>query len=58
MQFFNDITNIAKTRKFWVGLGGAIVTYLVTAFSSVEGAGLVMSILTALGVYQAPNSTK
>lgn len=56
-QFLSDITNFAKTRKFWVALVGLFVNELVLFYAANPPSWLtiVIALLTALGVYQVPN---
>lgn len=50
-----DITNVAKTRKFWTAVVGGIVTFLSILLNSPEWLSAVTLALTALGVYKNPN---
>lgn len=54
-HFFKDITDLAKTRKFWVAVAGAGVTYLTAKFGTSSELTLLIGVLTALGVYGATN---
>ena len=55
-QFVRDISSVTKTRKFWIGMLGAVVNALaVYVFGQPEFSPL-LGFLTALGVYQVPNS--
>jgi hypothetical protein len=51
-----QILNFAKTRKFWTALAGGVVTFLTIMFNSPEWLSSVTLLLTALGVYRAPNA--
>lgn len=53
-----NITNVAKTRKFWVSVVGGAVTFLTLQFNSPDWLSTVTLALTALGVYQVPNAKK
>lgn len=53
---FQDIVNVAKTRKFWVALAGAGVTYITIKCGNIPELTLITGVLTALGVYQAANA--
>jgi len=50
-----DVLTFAKTRKFWVAVVGAVVTYLTVKFGQSPELSLLTGILTALGVYGTPN---
>lgn len=50
-----EIFHFAQTRKFWVAVAGALVTYLVTRFGESAELTLFTGLLTALGVYGVRN---
>lgn len=50
-----DILSFTKSRKFWVALAGAVVTYLTVKFGTTPELSLLTGVLTAAGVYGAPN---
>lgn len=54
-EFFKDVTAFARTRKFWVAVAGAVVTYLTAKYGTSNELTLLTGLLTALGVYGAPN---
>lgn len=58
MKFFKDIKNVAKTRKFWVGVLNAVVTALVVFLTDYPEFAPVVSLLGAFGVYRIPNAKK
>ena len=51
----SDIFTFAKTRKFWVAVAGAVVTYLVAKYGQTSEITLLTGLLTAAGVYGTPN---
>lgn len=53
--FITDITDVAKTRKFWVGILGAVAMAVLEYIAGIEGFAPVIGVLTALGVYQVRN---
>lgn len=50
------INKLAPYNKLLVALLGAIVTVVVQFYGTSELVQVVVSVLTALGVYQVPNS--
>ena len=55
IQFFNDIRDVATTRKFWVGMITAVVNAVAVFLVDTPELAPVFSLLGALGVYTAPN---
>ena len=52
MKFF---TWAAQYSKFWIALLGAVLTTLTVYFPTNEYVTLIVTLLTALGVYVTPN---
>lgn len=55
MQFFTDIVDIARTRKFWMGLATVVAQYIAIVYADTEVGGLVIGLLGAFGIYTVPN---
>ncbi len=51
----NILNKLAPYNKFLVALLGAVVTVVVQFFGDNQLVGVVVAVLTALGVYQVPN---
>lgn len=54
-EFFKPILNITKSRKFYIALSGAVVTYLTAKYGASNELTLLTGVLTALGVYSINN---
>lgn len=50
-----DLLSFAKTRKFWVAVVGAAVAYMTLKFGTSDELTLLVSLLSAAGVYVIPN---
>lgn len=50
-----DLLSFAKTRKFWIAVAGAAVTYLTAKYGQSAELTLLTGLLTALGVYGVQN---
>lgn len=57
-KFITDISNLGKTRKFWVGLVGALINAAIVYTSSIQSLAPIVPVMTALGVYLMPNESK
>lgn len=55
-KFFAPLLDLAKSRKFYLAAVGAVVTYLVAKYGNTDEITLLTGLLTAAGVYSAPNS--
>lgn len=55
MRFLRDIRDVAKTRKFWVGMAGAVLDAVVLYLSGVPEFSPVIKALTVFGIYEIPN---
>ena len=55
MQFIKDISDVGKTRKFWVGLVGAVAIAIVQYLTEVKELAPLVGLLTAFSVFQTPN---
>ena len=53
-----DITNIAKTRKFWIGVLNAAATGVLVFVADKPEFAPVIAILSAFGIYRVPNARK
>lgn len=51
-----DIRNVTSTRKFWVGLLGAVVSAVLVYLADTPEFAPVVSLLSAIGVYQVRNA--
>lgn len=59
LDYAKDIfKNPDKYAKFWVAFGGFIVTLLATYFPDAPWLPPVVTLLTALGVFQVKNEVK
>lgn len=50
-----DLLTFAKTRKFWVAVVGAVVTYITVKYGQSDELTLLTGLLTAAGVYSVEN---
>lgn len=55
MQFFEDIRDVAKTRKFWTAALGFVLLYLSDNYADRGWVQIVISLATLFGIYQVPN---
>ena len=49
------IASLAKYNKLWIALLGAVVNLLVVYFAGAEWVNILVSFLTAIGVYSVRN---
>lgn len=54
-DFFKPLLSLAQSRKFYVALFGAVVTYLTTKYGKTAELTLLTGVLTAAGVYGVSN---
>lgn len=56
MSFVQDVSNFARTRKFYVALAAGLVVVLTNYFGEdTLVVDSVVALLAALGVYATPN---
>lgn len=54
-DYLKPLLSLAQSRKFYVAVAGAVVTYLVAKYGQTDEITLLTGILTAAGVYGTPN---
>ena len=57
-QFFTDIVNVGKTRKFWMSFAGAVGSAALVFLADQPEFAPAFVLLSTLGVYSAPNNKK
>jgi len=55
-DYFKPLLSLAKSRKFYIALAGAVVTYLTAKYGASNELTLLTGVLTAAGVYSVENS--
>lgn len=54
-QFLRDIQDIRKTKKFWVGVGGAVLLFLSENYADRAWVQTLIGLGTLAGIYQFKN---
>jgi len=56
VSYFEDILSISKSAKFWIGLAGAVASYLAVTLGDTQLGSLAIGLAAALGIYATPNN--